>query len=101
MYFRPGRLLAPDAYYCADHAGPADLPLPVDPVCRRVEMVAGITLAGISLLHVPAQTEPVARLDAWVTSIGGRLEMRHVTSTLITLARQPAPQVANPLRGEG
>jgi hypothetical protein len=89
--FRPGRMLATDSYFCAEHAAPTDAELPVEPSVRLVTLAIGVSLAGVSQMHVAAQNEAVLLVEAALRALGCRVDVQRVTSTMARIA-PPAGQ---------
>jgi hypothetical protein len=94
--FRKGRMLGPDVYLCAKHAGPTDTVLPASPLARSVTVRIDVTLAGVSQMHAPAQNEAVTRLEDAVRALGGVADVRQVTSQMVRIGPPRQPEAANP-----
>jgi hypothetical protein len=98
---RPGRLVAPDAYYCAEHAAPTDAEMPAEPSVRLVSLAIGVQLAGVSQMHVAAQNEAVEFVEAALKALGCRVDVQRVTSGMARVAPPARTERQTAAAGKG
>jgi len=90
-HMRPGRDWFTTEYFCEQHAGPADQPIPLEHVFRRVQVFCDVYFAGVAVSAPVSHTEAVARLESAIRAAGGAIDVHQVRSYVVRSAPQTSP----------
>jgi hypothetical protein len=86
---RPGNHWFATEYFCDRHRGPADVSIAAVHVFRRVRLSLDVLFAGVHYNAPIAHTEAVARIERALLPIGGLLDIKGVSSSVVKSSPEP------------